>query len=145
MRRFPPDAGRSGMAFAESTSTPAASAPPLINLGLLARDGDCTVERLRQAYGSQLFAGEPGISSEFDKRGLALPVEGREIGAGARRSIGGSGRLLRRREELGERFGERLGMGQGGGVAGAGDLLYPCVRDVVHHVLRAGDEEGLGG
>ncbi len=58
-------------------------------------------------------------------------------------SIGGSGRL-RWREELGECFSERLGMGQGGGVRGTRDLTYPCVGDVVHHVPRAGDEEGLG-
>ena len=42
-------------------------------------------------------------------------------------------------EELRERLGERLGMGQGGGVAGAGDLVHPCVGDVVGHVSRAGD------
>src|SRR5687768_10554170 len=49
-------------------------------------------------------------------------------------SIGGSGRLLPWREELGECSSERLGMGQGGGVPDAGYLVYPCVRDVVGHV-----------
>jgi hypothetical protein len=48
--------------------------------------------------------------------------------------IGGSVRLLRWREELGECCSERLGMGQWGGVRGAGDLLYPCVGGVVGHV-----------
>ena len=59
-------------------------------------------------------------------------------------SIGGSGRLLRSREELGECLGKRLGMGQGRGVPGARDLLYPRVGDVVDHVASAGGEEGPG-
>jgi hypothetical protein len=58
---------------------------------------------------------------------------GRTASIGYRRMlvpIGGSGRLLWR-EELGECLGERRGMGQGGGVPGAGNLLYPCVGDAV--------------
>ena len=47
-------------------------------------------------------------------------------------------------EELGECLGEHLGMGQGGGVPGAGDLVHPCVGDVVGHVPRAGGQERLG-
>jgi hypothetical protein len=47
-------------------------------------------------------------------------------------------------EELGKCFGERLGMGQWGGVPGAGDLVHPCARDVIGHVLRAGGQERRG-
>src|SRR5918995_2302031 len=43
---------------------------------------------------------------------------------GSRRRAG-TGRLLGWREELDECLGERLGMGQGGGVPGAGDRVYP--------------------
>ena len=62
---------------------------------------------------------------------------------GSRRRAG-SGPLQGWREELGECLGQRFGMGQGGGVPDAGDLVHPCVGDVVGHVPRAGGEEGLG-
>ena len=79
-----------------------------------------------------------------------LRAECRSVAAGWRlvltgsRRRAGSGRLLGWCEELGECLGERLGMGQGGGVPGAGDLVHPCVGDVFRDVLGAGGEEGLG-
>jgi hypothetical protein len=35
-------------------------------------------------------------------------------------------------------------MSQGGGMTGAGNLLYPCVGDVAGHVLCAGGEDPRG-
>jgi hypothetical protein len=88
--------------------------------------------RLRVAGAMPLAKWKPGPSSP----GTAARIQVLMV------SIGGSGRLLRWREELGECFSERLGMGQRGGVAGAGDLVHPCGRDVVGHVQRAGPVEG---
>ena len=62
---------------------------------------------------------------------------------GSRRRAG-SGRLLGWCEELDEYLGEFLGMGKECGVPGAGDLVHPCVGDVVGHVPRAGGQERLG-
>jgi len=53
-------------------------------------------------------------------------------------------RVLSWREEPGECLGERLGMGQGCSVTGAGNPLYPCVGDVVGHVPSAANPERLG-
>ena len=102
------------------------------------------LERRHRAHHQVVKVDEPARLHQRRKgvhRGRRPP--GRMVLKGSR-GRAGSGWLLRRREELGECSCERLGMGQGGGVPGAGDLFHPCVGDVVDHVLRARDEEGLG-